>query len=138
MASVLIHSADQIRQTLITNNGGAPVVIGDVAEVSIGNLPRLGVAGYDDADDIVQGIVLMRRGAESVPTIKRVEAEVDKVNASGILPPGRQHPTHIRSQRLDPYNHSHSAAQHGRGGSRSFLFCSGRFSATCAAPSSSP
>jgi heavy metal efflux system protein len=84
----LIHSADEIRHTLITNNQGAPVVIGDVAEVSIGNLPRLGIAGYDDVDDIVQGIVLMRRGAESIPTIKRVEAEVDKVNSSGILPPG--------------------------------------------------
>ena len=84
----LIHSADEIRQTMIANNQGAPVVIGDVATVAIGNLPRLGVAGYNDSDDIVQGIVLMRRGAESVPTIKRVEAEVDKVNQSGILPPG--------------------------------------------------
>jgi heavy metal efflux system protein len=84
----LIHSADEIRQTMIANNQGAPVVIGDVATVTIGNLPRLGVAGYNDSDDIVQGIVLMRRGAESVPTIKRVEAEVDKVNQSGILPPG--------------------------------------------------
>jgi cobalt-zinc-cadmium resistance protein CzcA len=84
----LIHSADEIRHTLITSNQGAPVVIGDVAQVTIGNLPRLGIAGYDDVDDIVQGIVLMRRGAESIPTIKRVEAEVDKVNSSGILPPG--------------------------------------------------
>jgi cobalt-zinc-cadmium resistance protein CzcA len=84
----MIHSADAIRRTLIANNQGAPVVIGDVADVSIGNLPRLGIAGYDDADDIVEGIVLMRRGAESVPTIKRVEAEVDKINGSGILPPG--------------------------------------------------
>jgi heavy metal efflux system protein len=84
----LIHSADEIRHTMIANNQGAPVVIGDVATVTIGNLPRLGIAGYDDLDDIVQGIVLMRRGAASIPTIKRVEAEVDKVNGSGILPPG--------------------------------------------------
>jgi cobalt-zinc-cadmium resistance protein CzcA len=84
----LIHSADEIRRTLITNNQGAPVVIGDVADVSVGNLPRLGIAGYNEVNDIVQGIVLMRRGAESVPTIKRVKAEVDKVNSSGILPPG--------------------------------------------------
>ena len=84
----LIHSADEIRRTMITNNQGAPVVIGDVAKVSIGNLPRLGIAGYDEVDDIVQGIVLMRRGAKSVPTIKRVEAEVDHINKSGILPPG--------------------------------------------------
>src|SRR3984893_12629789 len=84
----LIHSADDIRRTMITNNQGAPVVLGDVAAVTIGNLPRLGVAGFDGVDDIVQGIVLMRRGAQSIPTIKRVEAEVDKVNSSGILPPG--------------------------------------------------
>jgi cobalt-zinc-cadmium resistance protein CzcA len=84
----LIHSAAEIRQTLITNNQGAPVVIGDVAKVTIGNLPRLGIAGDDEVNDIVQGIVLMRRGAESVPTIKRVEAEVDLINKSGILPPG--------------------------------------------------
>ena len=84
----LIHSADEIRHTLITNNQGAPVVLGDVAQVTIGNLPRLGIAGFDGVDDIVQGIVLMRRGAQSIPTIKRVEAEVDKVNSSGILPPG--------------------------------------------------
>jgi cobalt-zinc-cadmium resistance protein CzcA len=84
----LIHSAEEIRHTLITNNQGAPVVLGDVADVSIGHLPRLGIAGFDNVDDIVQGIVLMRRGAESIPTIKRVEAEVDKINDAGILPPG--------------------------------------------------
>ncbi len=84
----LIHSADDIRRTMITSNQGSPVVLSDVAEVKIGNLPRLGIAGYDDVDDIVQGIVLMRRGAKSIPTIKLVEAEVDKVNSSGILPPG--------------------------------------------------
>jgi len=84
----LIHSAEEIRNTMISANQGSPVVIGDVAQVTIGNMPRLGIAGYDDVDDIVQGIVLMRRGAESIPTIKRVEAEVDKVNGSGILPLG--------------------------------------------------
>ncbi|HWX81368.1 MAG TPA: CusA/CzcA family heavy metal efflux RND transporter [Steroidobacteraceae bacterium] len=84
----LIHSADEIRRTMIANNQGAPVLLGDVADVTIGNLPRLGIAGFDNVDDIVQGIVLMRRGAQSIPTIKRVEAEVDKINSSGILPPG--------------------------------------------------
>src|SRR5208283_3371313 len=84
----LIHSADEIRHTLVINNQGAPVFIGDVATVTIGHLPRLGIAGFNDVDDIVQGIVLMRRGAKSVPTIKRVEAEVDKINRTGILPPG--------------------------------------------------
>jgi cobalt-zinc-cadmium resistance protein CzcA len=84
----LIHSAEDIRHTMISANAGSPVFVGDVAQVTVGNLPRLGIAGYNEADDIVQGIVLMRRGAESIPTIKLVEAEVDRVNSSGILPPG--------------------------------------------------
>ncbi len=84
----LIHSMDDIRHTLISPNQGSPVTVGDVADVRIGSLPRLGVAGYGEVNDIVQGVVLMRRGAASIPTIQRVEAEVDKVNSSGILPPG--------------------------------------------------
>ncbi|NGX98957.1 MAG: efflux RND transporter permease subunit, partial [Candidatus Afipia apatlaquensis] len=48
----------------------------------------LGIAGRDDQDDIVQGIVLMRRGQQSLPTIHRVEAEVERINSMDMLPPG--------------------------------------------------
>ena len=49
-----------------------PVLVKDVATVTVGNQPRLGIAGMDSDDDIVQGIVLMRRGEQSTPTIVRV------------------------------------------------------------------
>jgi cobalt-zinc-cadmium resistance protein CzcA len=84
----LIHSMDDIRRTVIASANGVPVYVGDIAEVRIEHLPRLGIAGLNDDDDIVQGIVLMRRGAQSIPTIRRVENEVDNINASGVLPPG--------------------------------------------------
>src|SRR6202790_3292361 len=84
----LIHSIDDIGRTVIASAKGVPVYVTDVAEVRIEHLPRLGIAGLNDNDDIVQGIVLMRRGAKSIPTIRRVEAEVDKLNSSGVLPPG--------------------------------------------------
>jgi heavy metal efflux system protein len=84
----LIRSIDDIRNTMLTATNGNPVRISDIAEVRIGNKPRLGIAGKDDNDDIVQGTVLMRRGQQSLPTIRRVEAEVEKINSSGILPPG--------------------------------------------------
>ena len=84
----LIQSMDQIRQTTIAAPSGVPVRIRDVAEISVGHLPRLGIAGQDGDDDIVEGIVLMRRGAESKPTIRAVEAEVARINGSSILPPG--------------------------------------------------
>jgi cobalt-zinc-cadmium resistance protein CzcA len=84
----LIHSMDDVRNTMIVANNGTPVLIRDVATVSVGHEPRLGIAGQDDEDDIVQGIVLMHRGEESTPTIKGVEAEVEKINSGNILPPG--------------------------------------------------
>ena len=61
---------------------------GDIGTLSVGSVPRQGVIGQDDDDDIVQGIVLMQRGAQSMPTIKAVQKEVADINASGILPPG--------------------------------------------------
>src|SRR6201984_236438 len=84
----LIHTVDDIRNTMVSQNSGSPVRIKDVANVEIGYQPRLGIAGQDKDDDIVQGIVLMRRGEQSLPTIHRVEEEVNKINATGILPPG--------------------------------------------------
>ena len=84
----LIHSIEQIRDTLLSANNGSPVRIGDVAEVKVGHEPRQGIAGQDDDDDIVEGIVLMRRGERTLPTLRRVEAEVAKLNHSDILPPG--------------------------------------------------
>jgi cobalt-zinc-cadmium resistance protein CzcA len=84
----LIHSLDEIRNTVLASQNGTPVVVADVGTVSVGNLPRLGIAGHNDEDDIVQGIVLMRRGSESNPTILAAEAEMKRINETGILPPG--------------------------------------------------
>ena len=83
-----IRTMDDIRNTMLTVRDGAPVLVGDVATVSVGFEPRLGVAGHDNDDDIVQGIVLMRRGAKTMQTLRGVEAEVDRINNSDLLPPG--------------------------------------------------
>src|SRR5437899_9144959 len=84
----LIRSIEDLRNTMLTQSGGNPVLVKDVASVMVGNQPRLGIAGQDDNDDIVQGIVLMRRGEQSMPTIQRVHAEIDRINSTGVLPPG--------------------------------------------------
>ena len=84
----VIGSVDAALGTLVAQNHGVPVRLRDVATVAPGIQPRLGAAGIDDTDDIVEGIVLMRRGAESAPTIAGVKAEIERINTSGILPPG--------------------------------------------------
>lgn len=84
----LIRSIDDLANTMVAQTGGNPVLVKDVATVTVGQRPRLGIAGLDEADDIVQGIVLMRRGEQSSPTIKRVHQLVQTINNSSILPPG--------------------------------------------------
>ena len=94
----LIHSPDDLRQTMLKSVGGTPVLLQDVATVSEGHQPTLGIAGEDHDGDIVQGIVLMQRGAKSMPTIKAVEAEVASINAGHLLPLGvRIEPIYDRS-----------------------------------------
>ena len=84
----LIQSVSGIENVLVGSANGQPILLKDVARVQIGNEPRLGIAGYNNEDDIVQGIVLMQRGAQSMPTIQAVQKEVSDINASGLLPPG--------------------------------------------------
>ncbi|MGL4560277.1 MAG: efflux RND transporter permease subunit, partial [Afipia sp.] len=84
----LIRSIDDLATTMIAQSGGNPVLVRDVANVTVGEKPRLGIAGMNMDDDIVQGIVLMRRGEQSSPTIARVEQLVTSINKSSILPPG--------------------------------------------------
>lgn len=83
----LIRDMDDIRDTMLTQVNGVPVLVKDVAEVRVSNAPRLGIVGHDDQPDVVEGIVLMSRGGQSLPTLKRVEAEIDRINNSTILPP---------------------------------------------------
>src|ERR1041385_6771474 len=84
----LIRSIEDLSNTMLSQSNGNPVLVKDIATVTIGEKPRLGIAGMNDADDIVQGIVLMRRNEQSSPTIARVEKLVNQINNSSILPPG--------------------------------------------------
>ena len=119
--SAVIRSVGQIRtmadigHTMLTVRDGSPVLVSDVATITVGNEPRLGVAGQDDDDDIVQGIVLMRRGAETLPTLRAVEKEVDRINAVRPAAARRAHPAHLRPQRPGRRHDQHRAAQHGDG-----------------------
>ncbi|MDU3045270.1 CusA/CzcA family heavy metal efflux RND transporter [Bradyrhizobium sp.] len=84
----LIRSMDDLANTMVSQSGGNPVLVKDVANVTVAEKPRLGIAGLNNNDDIVQGIVLMRRGEQSSPTIARVEQLGEQINNSTILPTG--------------------------------------------------
>ena len=83
----LLRSVDDIGQIVLSSRGGTPILIRDVAQVKIGAVPRLGVVGQDDDDDIVTGIVVMRKGENPSEVLKGVKARIETLNAKG-LPPG--------------------------------------------------
>ena len=73
---------------LSSQPGGIPIVVRDVAKVSVGYLPRLGRAGRDDDDDVTNGTVVMSRVLHTNEVLPRVTAEIAKINSDGTLPPG--------------------------------------------------
>jgi cobalt-zinc-cadmium resistance protein CzcA len=86
----LITSVDDIANVVLTQVGGVPILLRDVAKAEVGHTPRLGIAGRDHDPDIVEGIVLMRRGEKTLDVLGRIEAEVQRINRGGVLPAGVQ------------------------------------------------
>ncbi|HUB07679.1 MAG TPA: efflux RND transporter permease subunit, partial [Myxococcales bacterium] len=84
----LIQSLDDIREVTVAEQKGVPIRIGDVADVSIGHATRLGIVGKDKDPDVVEGIVLMRRGGDTLATLRGVQAKVESIRKNHILPPG--------------------------------------------------
>jgi heavy metal efflux system protein len=86
----LIHSLDDIRNIVLATNKSTPIKVSNVANVEVGYAPRLGIVGMNNQDEVVQGIVLMRKGSDTLKTLKGVEAKVAELNTSGLLPRGYQ------------------------------------------------
>ena len=84
----VVTSLDDIGNIVLTQQGGVPVLVSDVAKVGIGFAPRLGLAGRDDKTDVVTGIVLMQKLERTMDVVKRVRTAVEKINTDGSLPAG--------------------------------------------------
>jgi cobalt-zinc-cadmium resistance protein CzcA len=76
--------ADVVVQTV----GGVPVRVRDVAEITEGARPRLGIVGHDQDEDVVEGIVLMRYGGETKPTLEGIHRRIAAIRQQHLLPPG--------------------------------------------------
>src|SRR4249919_671690 len=84
----VVSSMADIGNIVLTQQGGVPVLVSDVAKVQIGYAPRLGLAGRDDRTDVVTGIVLMQKHERTMDVVKRVRAAVERINSDGSLPAG--------------------------------------------------
>jgi cobalt-zinc-cadmium resistance protein CzcA len=75
-----------IGNVVLLQQNGVPVRVRDVADVIVGWLPRLGIVGEDDVDDVVQGIVLMRYGEQTQRTLDAVKDRLEYIRKY-VLPP---------------------------------------------------
>jgi cobalt-zinc-cadmium resistance protein CzcA len=82
------YKVRDIENIVLTQSNGLPLQVKDVATVSIGYVPRLGIAGRDHDDDVAAAIVVMGRTQHTNDIIPKVEAEVEKLNHDGSLPAG--------------------------------------------------
>jgi cobalt-zinc-cadmium resistance protein CzcA len=80
----LFTGPEDIENVVVAERGGTPILVKQVARVEVGAVPRQGVAGQDDNDDIVTGVVLMRRGENPAEVLKAVRAKVDELNDTGL------------------------------------------------------
>ena len=92
----LVKNINDIEETVIKVQNGTPIRIKDVAEVTQGPKIRLGQIGkavhradgvVEDDNDVVEGIVFLRKGADTATMLKGLHAMVDKLN-NQVLPPG--------------------------------------------------
>ena len=94
----LLNDINEIKNIVISNNNGVPLLVKDIATVEISNVPRLGwVARADglkdstgkrvvtDESDAVEAIIVMRKGENPSEVVKAIKAKVDKLNST-ILP----------------------------------------------------
>jgi cobalt-zinc-cadmium resistance protein CzcA len=84
----VLGSISDIDNIVVSQQGGLPVVLSDLAHNQVGFMPRLGIAGRDGQDDILFGIVLMQKLERTMDVVTRVRAAIERINSDGSLPPG--------------------------------------------------
>ena len=83
----LIKNLTDIENSLVAIKGGKAILIKNVAQVSLGNVPRTGIIIYNKNDDAVMGNVIIRRGEKSIPSIRSINEKLAELN-NRILPKG--------------------------------------------------
>lgn len=98
----LLNNVEEIGNIIVDNINGTPILVKEIAEVDISSLPRLGQVGRDLSNDVVEGIVVMRKGENPSEVIRRVQEKIDQLNEK-ILPPDVQIDTFYNRSNLIGY-----------------------------------
>jgi len=86
--AIELDKLEDLRDVIVTTHNNMPVYIRQLAAVVVGHQPRLGVVGRDAEDEVVEGVVLMRKNEKSVTTSQAVLNKIEALNNGGPLPKG--------------------------------------------------
>ena len=81
----LLQSIPDIENIIVTQDNGNPVLVKNLAKVVESSMPRVGQAGLNEKNDIVEGIVVMRKGENTPEVLARIKAKINELNTK-ILP----------------------------------------------------
>ena len=94
----LLRSSADIGSIVVAEHHGTPLLMRDIAAVDDGSVPRQGLVGRNDDDEIVEGIVLMRKGENPSEVLLEIKSRVDHLNESVLPKNVRIVPFYDRSQ----------------------------------------
>lgn len=81
----LLNSISDIENTIVAEYNDNPVLVKNIAHVEESSAPRVGQVGLNDQDDVVEGIVVMRKGENPSNVLKSLKSKIQELNTS-ILP----------------------------------------------------
>jgi cobalt-zinc-cadmium resistance protein CzcA len=81
----LLESIAEIENIVVDNINGTPIFVKNVAHVRESAMPRVGQVGLDDNDDVVEGIIVMRKGENPSEVLARVKDRIEYINTQ-VLP----------------------------------------------------
>lgn len=104
----LFESVQEIGDIGISQERGTPILLRNIADITRGWAPRQGIASHGDNPDVVEGIILMRRGQNPSVVLKNVREAVAQINKE--LPDGAQIKPFY--DRTDLVNHTLETVSH--------------------------
>ena len=81
----LLTNIADIENIIVDEQGGLPVLVRDVAQVVESNQPRVGQVGLNQDDDVVEGIIVQRKGENPSEVLGRVKDKIAELNEK-VLP----------------------------------------------------
>src|SRR5262249_41117694 len=102
----MLRSSVDIGDIVVAEHGGTPLLIRDIADVKVSAVPRQGIVGQDGDDEVVSGIVMMRKGETPSVVLAAVKQRVGALNASILPKPVRIVPFYDRTKLIDTTLHT--------------------------------